>query len=148
MHRFQRGRSLMLGGVRIPFSKGLAGHSDADVLLHAICDALLGALGEPDIGHQFPPGDPRYKNRPSSEFVRIVMAKVRKAKWRVANVDTVLIGEEPKVAPHRDRIRCQMARLLQVATSQVNLKATTAEGLGWLGQKRGLAASAVVLLQQ
>jgi len=147
IHRFDaRGRPLKLGGVTIPSSRGLAGHSDADVLLHAITDAMLGAIGAPDLGELFPPSDPRYRNMDSRWFIRTVLHKVRRAGWRVGNVDATVVTDVPKLTNHKAKMRAAISRLLQVTPSAVSVKAKTTEGLP--PGKRGIAAQAVVLLKK
>jgi len=149
VHRFstpEEGRPLMLMGVRIPHDRGLAGHSDADVMLHALTDALLGAAGLGDIGQHFPDTDAAHKGADSLELLRIVMAKIHALGWRVGNADVLLIGERPKVGPHRQAMRERVAPVLGVATEALNVKATTTEKLGFTGRGEGLAAQAVVLL--
>ena len=147
-HRFQRGRKLILGGVEIPHSAGLAGHSDADVLLHALINALLGALGEGDIGIHFPDSNPRYKNISSSKLLREVLAILRRKKFSIVNVDATVIAEKPRLAPHYQKIRRRVAELLKISTSSVNVKAATTERMGWIGEGRGMAATAVALLEK
>lgn len=147
-HRFQRGRKLVLGGVAIPHTHGLAGHSDADVLLHALINALLGAMGLGDIGAHFPDTDPRYKNISSAKLLEKVMRMMTRGKFRVVNGDITIVAEKPRLAPHREKIRRHVASLLKIPAARINLKATTTEGLGWIGQGRGMAATAVVLLER
>lgn len=146
IHPLVPGRRLILGGEAIPHDRGLAGHSDADVLLHALGDALLGAAGLGDLGSQFPPTDARWKDADSSDLVRRVLGLVHEGGWRVVNCDLVVIAEAPRLAPHRDSIRRRIAGLLGVEPGAVGLKATTHEGLGALGRGEGIAALAVVLL--
>jgi 2-C-methyl-D-erythritol 2,4-cyclodiphosphate synthase len=136
----------MLGGVRIPHSCGVVAHSDGDVVLHALCDALLGAAGLGDIGQHFKDTDPRWKGADSKGFVRHILEMLRARKLRVGNADVTVLAEAPKVGPHRDAIRRQIAELLEVSTDQVNVKATTTERLGFLGRAEGIAAQAIVLL--
>ncbi len=140
------GRGLVLGGVEIPFERGLLGHSDADVLAHAVTDALLGAAGLEDIGHYFPDTDERYKDANSIELLREVRALVTGA-WEVANVDAVVICERPKIRDHRDAMRENLASALGVEASRVSLRGTTTEHLGFLGRGEGVAAQAVCLLE-
>jgi 2-C-methyl-D-erythritol 2,4-cyclodiphosphate synthase len=147
-HRFQRGRKLMLGGVEIPHSAGLAGHSDADVLLHALINALLGALGEGDIGYHFPDSEARYKNISSGKLLKEVLAIMRRKKFFIVNVDATVIAEKPRLAPHYEKIRRAVARMLQIPASNVNVKAATTERMGWIGEGRGIAATAVALLEK
>jgi 2-C-methyl-D-erythritol 2,4-cyclodiphosphate synthase len=136
----------MLGGVRIPHSRGIVAHSDGDVALHALCDALLGAAGLGDIGQHFKDTDPRWRGADSKGFVRHIIEMLRTRKLRVGNADVTVLSEAPKVGPHRDEIRRQIADLLEVSTDYVNVKATTTERLGFLGRSEGIAAQAVVLL--
>jgi 2-C-methyl-D-erythritol 2,4-cyclodiphosphate synthase len=147
-HRFQRGRKLVLGGVAIPHTHGLAGHSDADVLLHALINALLGAMGEGDIGAHFPDTDPRYKNISSAKLLEKVLQMMTRGKFRVVNGDITIVAEKPRLAPHSAKIRRRLAALLKIPGDRINLKAATTEGLGWIGQGRGMAATAVVLLEK
>jgi 2-C-methyl-D-erythritol 2,4-cyclodiphosphate synthase len=146
VHAFGPGDSIMLGGVRVPHTAGVVAHSDGDVVLHAVCDALLGAAGLGDIGQHFSDKDPRWKGADSSKFVTTVLGMLTVRKLRVGNVDVTLIAEAPKVGPVRDAIRRRLAELLAVAPEQVNIKATTTERLGFLGRSEGIAAQAVVLL--
>jgi 2-C-methyl-D-erythritol 2,4-cyclodiphosphate synthase len=148
IHRLKKGRPLMLGGVRLPFAMGLDGHSDADALLHAIIDALLGAAGLPDIGSYFPPGDPKTRNIPSRKMVLKAMEELRKHGYRVVNVDSVIIAEAPRLAPHREHIRKTVASLLEIPPADVQLKGKTHEGLDALGKRKAIAVHAVVLLQK
>lgn len=147
IHPLVAGRRLVLGGVEIVHSRGLAGHSDADAVLHAITDALLGAIGAGDIGRHFSDRDPRHKDRPSREFVVESMAMVRARGYRVGNVDVTIHAEEPRLAPHLDAMRGVVAELLGVALDAANVKATRGEGLGTIGRGEGIAAQAVVLLE-
>jgi 2-C-methyl-D-erythritol 2,4-cyclodiphosphate synthase len=146
VHAFGPGDFVMLGGVRVPHSHGVVAHSDGDVVLHALCDALLGAAGLGDIGQHFRDTDPQWKGADSRSFVRSVMNMLLIRKLRVSNADITVIAEAPKVGPVRDQIRRQVAELLEVAEDQVNVKATTTERLGYLGRREGIAAEAVVLL--
>ena len=148
IHPLTSGRPLVLGGVEIPHDLGLAGHSDADAVLHAVTDALLGAIGAGDIGRHFSDRDPRHKDRPSREFVLETMAMVRARGWRVGNVDVTVHAEAPKLAPHLDAMRATLAELLDVAPDAANVKATRGEGLGPIGRAEGIAAQAVVLLEK
>lgn len=148
VHRFQRGRKLVLGGVEIPHAVGLAGHSDADVLLHALINALLGAMGKGDIGTHFPDSDPRYKNISSEKLLAQVLQMLRRGRFRVVNGDVTVIAQKPSLAPFFKKIRARVARLLKVPVERINLKAATTEGLGWIGAGRGMAATAVVLLEK
>ncbi len=148
VHAFGPGDHLMLGGVRIAHSRGVVAHSDGDVLLHALCDALLGAAGLGDIGQHFPDSDPRWKGAASARFVTAVLGLLHAQRLAVVNADLTVIAEAPRVAPHRDAIRREVARLLEVPVERVNLKATTTERLGFLGRAEGIAAQAVVLLSE
>ncbi|MEW5796635.1 MAG: 2-C-methyl-D-erythritol 2,4-cyclodiphosphate synthase [Candidatus Zixiibacteriota bacterium] len=147
VHRLVAGRRLMLGGVEVPFEKGLLGHSDADVLLHAIADALLGAAGLGDIGRHFPPTDERYKDADSTVLLSDVVAMVRRAGYKsVCNVDCVVMAERPKLASYIDSMRSRIAKILMTDPENVSVKATTCEGLGFIGREEGIAASAVCLI--
>lgn len=146
VHRLVAGRRLVLGGVEIPSDRGLEGFSDADVLLHALGDALLGAAGLGDLGEHFPPGDPEWRDADSADLLRRIDALVRAAGFRVVNCDLTLISEAPKIAPYREAIRQRIAGLLGLDASAVGLKATTHEGLGAIGRGEGMAALAVALL--
>lgn len=148
VHRLVTGENLWLGGVLIPHHKGLAGHSDADVALHALVDAILGALGQGDIGTHFPPSDPRWKGAASSLFLTHAAALVQAAGYGIANVDLTLICEAPKIGPHRAAIQARIAELLGTASSAISIKATTTEGLGFTGRNEGIAAQAVATLQR
>ena len=147
IHRLVAGRRLVLGGVEIQSERGLEGHSDADVLLHALGDAILGAAGLGDLGEHFPPGDERWKDADSSDLLRRIVGMARERGLTTVNCDLTLIGEEPKLAPYRDRIREHIAQLLEVELDRVGLKATTNEKLGALGRSEGLAALAVALMR-
>jgi 2-C-methyl-D-erythritol 2,4-cyclodiphosphate synthase len=146
VHAFGPGDFVMLGGVRVPHTKGVVAHSDGDVVLHALCDALLGAAGLGDIGEHFVSGDPHWKGADSTRFVRLVMAMLGERHLRIGNVDITVLAEEPKLAPYRGTIRQQLATLLEVSPQRVNLKATTTERLGFLGRAEGIAAQVAVLL--
>lgn len=148
VHAFASGRRLVIGGVEIPFELGLAGHSDADVLLHAICDALLGAAGLGDIGRHFPDTEPRYEGIDSRELLREVVARLAAEGWRVGNVDATLIAQAPRMAPHIAQMRQNIAADLGLAAASVNVKATTTERLGFTGRGEGIAAEAVCLIQR
>jgi 2-C-methyl-D-erythritol 2,4-cyclodiphosphate synthase len=145
-HRFRRGRKLVLGGVIIPHSKGLVGHSDADVLLHALINALLGALGEGDIGQHFPDADPRYKGISSLKLLDVALRLMRRKGYKLVNADVTVIAQEPKLAPFYSAMRKQVAMHIEGPGMRVNIKAATTEKLGWIGKGRGMAATAVVLL--
>ncbi|ACO80013.1 2-C-methyl-D-erythritol 2,4-cyclodiphosphate synthase [Azotobacter vinelandii CA] len=146
VHRFAEGDFVTLGGVRIPHRFGLLAHSDGDVLLHALCDALLGAAALGDIGRHFPDTDPRFKGVDSRVLLRHVVALVREKGWRVGNVDATIVAQAPKMAPHIERMRLSIAEDLQVGVEQVNVKATTTEKLGFTGREEGIAVHAVALL--
>jgi len=147
VHQLVAGRPLILGGVRIPFEKGLQGHSDADVLLHAICDALLGAAGLPDIGRHFPPSDPKWKDADSGELLVKVKSLVEAAGCEeIVNIDAIIMAEEPKIGPHVETMRARIGQLLGVSKDRIGLKATTCERLGFVGREEGIAASAVCLI--
>lgn len=147
VHRFAKGRKLVLGGVRIPHSLGLEGHSDADVLSHAIADALLGAMGEPDIGHFFPPGDPACAGISSLRILEKCRSLLHGKQLRIVNVDATVIAEAPKILPHRDAMRKKIGKALGLAPERVGIKATTHEGLGSLGRGEGIAAMAVAQVE-
>lgn len=146
VHQLVEGRKCIIGGVDIPHEKGLKGHSDADVLLHAICDALLGAAALGDIGKHFPDTDPRFKGIDSRELLRQVVALLREKGYQVVNVDGTVIAEAPKLAPHIAKMREHIAADMNVDIDQVNVKATTSERLGFTGRGEGIAAEAVCLI--
>jgi 2-C-methyl-D-erythritol 2,4-cyclodiphosphate synthase len=146
VHAFGPGDFVMLGGVRVPHTQGVIAHSDGDVLLHALCDALLGAAGLGDIGQHFRDDDPRWRGADSGQFVRSVLEMLHTGGWRVGNADLTLLAEAPRLARFRQQIRDSIAQLLQVTPECVNVKATTTERLGFLGRGEGIAAQAVVLL--
>jgi 2-C-methyl-D-erythritol 2,4-cyclodiphosphate synthase len=145
-HAFERGRPLILGGVDIPHEEGLAGHSDADVLTHAIIDALLGAAGQGDIGQHFPDTDPRYAGADSIEMLRTIVVFLEENGFTIEHVDCTVIIERPKLAPYRDAMREGLARALGVPLSGVNVKATTGEQMGFVGRGEGAAAMAIATL--
>ena len=146
IHRLVEERKLFLGGVEVPYVKGLLGHSDGDVLMHAIADALLGAVAMGDIGRHFPNTDPNYKGIAGTEIIKRVMQLVSEKKYKVNNVDTVVIAEEPKIAPFKDKMVASIAGALGVDRSNVNIKATTNEGVGAMGRGEAIAAYAVVTI--
>lgn len=146
VHAFGPGDFVMLGGIRVAHTRGVVAHSDGDVILHALCDALLGAAGLGDIGQHFRDTDPRWKGADSRQFVRAVVAMLRTQHLTVGNADLTVLAQAPKVGPVRDQIRQQVAELLEIAPERVNVKATTTEQLGFLGRAEGIAAQAVVLL--
>lgn len=143
VHALVAGRKLILGGVDIPHSKGLDGHSDADALMHAICDAILGALGEVDIGHFFPNTDARWKNAPSKVFLEEAARQVAKRGGKIVNVDATVIAQAPKIFPHIATMKKNIAAALDVPEKKIGVKATTNEGLGFAGREEGIAAMAV-----
>ncbi len=146
VHALVEGRALIIGGVQIPHTHGLLGHSDADVLLHAVTDAVLGAAGLGDIGRHFPDTDPTYAGADSRVLLRAAFEKVSAAGWRVVNVDATVHAQQPKIGPHAPAMVANVAADLGIAPECVNIKAKTNEGLGYLGRKEGIAASVVVLL--
>ena len=148
VHRLVEGRALILGGVNIPHSVGLDGHSDADVLLHAVMDALLGAAGLRDIGYHFPDTDMRYKGADSMELLGCVAEKIANAGYRVSNVDVTMIAQAPKLKPYIPQMMENIAQKLQIDVSRVNVKATTEEHLGFTGTKEGMSCHAVCLLEE
>src|SRR3954469_2445504 len=143
VHQLVAGRKLVLGGVEIPHSKGLEGHSDADVLMHAICDAVLGAIGLRDIGTFFPNTDPRWKNAPSKRFLHEAAQQVSFQSGRIINIDATIIAQEPKVGPHVEKMKEHIAEALNIQLKKVGIKATTNELLGFIGREEGIAAMAV-----
>lgn len=148
VHAFAEGRTLVLGGVHVPCERGLAGHSDADVVAHAVMDAVLGALRAGDIGKLFPDTDPAYEGADSLGLMREVAGLVRRRGWRVVDVDCTIAAQAPRLAPHREEMRANMAAALGVPTDSVGVKATTTERLGFVGREEGIAAWAVALLER
>ncbi len=148
VHAFAQGRRLVIGGVDIPYSKGLDGHSDADVLVHAIMDALVGALRAGDIGKLFPDTDPAYKDADSIKLLEHVGKLVRESGWKIVDIDSVIMIQEPKMAPHREQMRQNVARALQIDVDNIGIKATTTEWLGYEGRGEGVSAQAVALLER
>jgi 2-C-methyl-D-erythritol 2,4-cyclodiphosphate synthase len=148
VHSLVEGRPLILGGIRIPYLYGLQGHSDADVLLHAISDALLGAIAEGDIGRHFPDTDPRYKNIRSTILLKNVATKVREKRVHILNIDATILAEKPKLSDHIPRMVKEIADVLEIETGRINIKATTSEGLGFVGRREGIAAYAVALVEE
>ncbi|KMQ88426.1 bifunctional enzyme [Lasius niger] len=144
VHAFEAGRPLMLGGIEIPHSHGLAGHSDADVVLHALCDALYGAMNEGDIGRHFPPSDNQWKSANSRQFLEHAIGLLRQKGGRLINADITLICEAPKISPHAESIMQKIAEIMQVSQKRISLKATTTEKLGFTGRKEGIATFANV----
>lgn len=147
VHRLTEGRKLILGGVEIPYEKGLLGHSDADVLVHAIMDALLGALALGDIGKHFPDNDPKYKDADSMKLLEVVASLISEKGYRVSNIDATVIAQAPKLAPYISLMREGIAKVLNLSIDCVNVKATTTERLGFTGEGLGIAAEAVCLLE-
>ena len=148
VHKLVEGRDLILGGVKIPHEVGLLGHSDADVLLHAVSDALLGAAGLGDIGKHFPDTDPQYKGADSLKLLQIVGEKVAEAGYRISNIDVTMIAQRPKLRPHIAQMEQNIANALNLETARVNVKATTEERLGFTGEELGMACHAVCLLDE
>ncbi|CAM3937412.1 2-C-methyl-D-erythritol 2,4-cyclodiphosphate synthase [Mesobacillus zeae] len=148
VHILTEGRPLIIGGITIPYEKGLLGHSDADVLLHTIADAALGAIGEGDIGRHFPDTDPEFKDADSARLLEHVWSIVKEKGYRLVNVDCTIIAQQPKMAPYIDRMKERIAGLLEGTADQVNVKATTTEKLGFPGRGEGIASQAVILLER
>ncbi|WP_078551146.1 2-C-methyl-D-erythritol 2,4-cyclodiphosphate synthase [Bacillus alkalicellulosilyticus] len=148
VHQLVEGRPLLLGGIEIEYEKGLLGHSDADVLLHTIADAALGAIGEGDIGKHFPDTDPTFKDADSAKLLQHVWTLVKEKGFQLGNIDCTIIAQQPKMAPHIEAMRERIAFLLEADVSQVNVKATTTEKLGFTGRGEGIASQAVILLVQ
>ncbi|MBI5428565.1 MAG: 2-C-methyl-D-erythritol 2,4-cyclodiphosphate synthase [Nitrospinae bacterium] len=148
VHRLVQGRKLVLGGVDIPHSTGLDGHSDADALSHALCDAILGACGAGDIGHYFPDTDPQWKNVSSMVLLKKVGQVCAQRRFRIANADSIIVAQKPKLAPFMEQMRKNVAAALDIDVDRVNVKATTTERLGFAGREEGIAAYAVVLLEK
>lgn len=148
VHRMGEGEELVLGGVKIPYEKGLIGHSDADVLTHAIMDAILGALGKKDIGSYFPDNDPKYRGISSLKLLAIVKDLMDQEGYQLGNLDTVIAAQKPKLAPHIDQMIDNVAQVLQTNPTQVGVKATTTEKLGFVGREEGISAQAIVLLKR
>ena len=147
LHRLQPGRKLFLGGVEIPFSKGLIGHSDGDCLVHAIIDAVLGAVGEGDIGQLFPDTDSRYQNMRSTKLLENIMGQVREKNGKIHHIDCIIIAESPKIGPHIDRIKQVLCPILQIEANDLGIKAKTNEGIGPVGKGEAIAAIAQALLE-
>jgi 2-C-methyl-D-erythritol 2,4-cyclodiphosphate synthase len=148
VHPLIEGRPLILGGVKIPYLYGLQGYSDADVLIHAISDALLGAIAEGDIGRHFPDTDPQYKNIRSTILLKKVMAKMREKGFHILNIDATLLAQKPKLSDHIPRMVKEIADSLEIETGRVSVKATTSEGLGFVGREEGISAYAVALVAE
>lgn len=148
VHRLVEGRKLFLGGLCLPFDRGLLGHSDADVLIHAICDALLGAAGLRDIGYHFPDNDPQYAGIDSKILLQRTVALLKQHGWRVGNIDATVCAERPKLNPFIPQMQDVLSRLMEIAPEQVSIKATTTEKLGFTGREEGIAALAVALIEK
>jgi len=148
VHQLVEGRPLIIGGITIPYEKGLLGHSDADVLLHTVADAVLGAIGAGDIGKHFPDTDPEFKDADSAKLLEHVWNLVKQEGYKLGNIDCTIIAQSPKMAPYIEAMRERIAQLLEATVEQVNVKATTTEKLGFTGRKEGIAAQAVVLLMK
>ncbi len=147
IHRLQEGRKLYLGGIELPFSKGLAGHSDGDCLIHAIIDALLGALGKGDIGQLFPDNDPRYRDIRSTELLESVMGRVREEKGKIHHVDCIILAEAPKIGPHIENMKQVLCPILFLQENDIGIKAKTNEGLGTIGKGEAIAAIVQALIE-
>ena len=148
VHAFAEDRPLIIGGIEIPYEKGLIGHSDADVLLHTVADACLGAIGEGDIGRHFPDTEPNFKDADSAKLLQHVWKLVRNKGYKLVNIDCIVMAQKPKMAPHIEKMQERIAELLEAGMEQVNVKATTTERLGFVGREEGIASQAVVLLQK
>ncbi|MDQ0157024.1 2-C-methyl-D-erythritol 2,4-cyclodiphosphate synthase [Robertmurraya andreesenii] len=148
VHQLAEGRPLIIGGIEIPYEKGLLGHSDADVLLHTITDACLGAIGEGDIGRHFPDTDPAFKDADSAKLLEHIWKMIREKGYELVNADCTIIAQKPKMAPYIEPMKARIAELLECTPEQINVKATTTEQLGFTGRGEGIAAQAVVLLQK
>ncbi|WP_040203202.1 2-C-methyl-D-erythritol 2,4-cyclodiphosphate synthase [Neobacillus jeddahensis] len=148
VHQLTEGRPLIIGGITIPYEKGLLGHSDADVLLHTVADACLGAIGEGDIGRHFPDTDPSFKDADSAKLMKHVWQLVKDKGYELVNVDCTIIAQKPKMAPYIEQMRSRIAELLEATSDQVNVKATTTEKLGFTGRGEGIASQVVVLLKK
>ncbi|KAA3638161.1 MAG: 2-C-methyl-D-erythritol 2,4-cyclodiphosphate synthase [Proteobacteria bacterium] len=146
VHAFGEGDHLMVGNVRIPFDRGFVAHSDGDVLIHAVCDALLGALSLGDIGDHFPPSDPKWADCDSAAFLRHCLQLVQQAGYQIVNIDTVIMVEQPKIGPYKVAIQDKLAKILNLKNNQISVKATTTEKLGFVGREEGMAAQAICLL--
>jgi 2-C-methyl-D-erythritol 2,4-cyclodiphosphate synthase len=148
VHAFQEGDFVTLGGVRIPHDRGIRAHSDGDVVLHALCDAILGAAGLGDIGMHFPDSDPKWRGADSRQFVRHVLGLIDAQGYSVVNVDVTVLAEAPRLGKHRDSMRANIATDLRIEPDRVNIKATTSEGLGFIGSREGIACHAIVLIER
>ena len=148
VHKFEQGRKLVLGGVEIDYDKGLAGHSDADVLLHAITDSILGALGEKDIGTHYPDNDPGLKDISSIKILRDTRDTLKARNYEIVNLDSVIICQKPKLAPYIDNMKLRISEVLGIESTDIGIKATTTEHLGFTGREEGIAATAIVLIKK
>lgn len=148
VHQLTEGRPLIIGGIEIPYEKGLLGHSDADVLLHTVADACLGAIGEGDIGRHFPDTDPEFKDADSAKLLEHVRSLVKDKGYKLVNADCTIIAQKPKMAPYIEQMRARIAQLLETDIENINVKATTTEKLGFTGRGEGIASQVVVLLQK
>jgi len=148
IHKYAKGRKLILGGVQVPYSKGLAGHSDGDALIHAIIDALLGALGLPDIGEQFPNTSKAYAGISSVVLLKKTLTLVSRRGYTVQNIDSVILAEAPKMKPFKEKIRQSLAKIMKVSAGKLNIKAKTMEGMGPIGQKKALSVHCIVALKK
>lgn len=148
VHQLTEGRPLIIGGIEIPYEKGLIGHSDADVLLHTVADACLGAIGEGDIGRHFPDTDPAFKDADSAKLLQHVWKLVKEKGYKLVNADCTVIAQKPKMAPYIEQMKNRIAELLESSPEQINVKATTTEKLGFVGRQEGIASQVVVLLQK
>ena len=148
VHKFAKGRKLILGGVEIPHSRGLLGHSDGDALLHSICDAILGALAQGDIGKHFPDTDKKYKGISSMKLLPDVSKILKQEKAKLVNIDTTIVAEKPKLANYTDKMRKNISRTLKIGLDKISVKATTQNGLGFIGKGEGIASFAIVLLEK
>ena len=146
VHKLVKGRELIIGGVSIPFEKGLMGHSDADVLVHAIMDSLLGAMALGDIGQHFPDNDEKYRNISSLKLLKYIKETIEKEGYQVGNIDATIVAQRPKMAPHIEEMRINIAEILNIQLKQLNIKATTEEGLGFTGEGSGISAQAISFL--
>ncbi|SMP05474.1 2-C-methyl-D-erythritol 2,4-cyclodiphosphate synthase [Desulfurobacterium pacificum] len=147
-HRFEEGRKLIIGGVEIPYHLGLKGHSDADVLTHAICDAILGALSLGDIGELFPDTDEKYRSVSSLILLEKVVSLAERMGYKIVNVDTVIVAQEPKFKPYKEEMKRKLASVMKIGKERISVKATTTEGMGFEGRREGISAQAVVLLEK
>lgn len=148
VHKFAKGRKLILGGVQIPHSRGLLGHSDADALLHSICDAILGAMADGDIGKHFPDTDKKYKGISSLKLLSEVSRILKRKKAKLVNIDTTIVAEKPKLAGYTDKMRKNISRTLKISSDKISVKATTQNGLGFIGKGEGIASFAIVLVEK